>query len=181
MGARRRAAAVWLLAGAAALPTVAACRPSGPPVQMVQGVVTLDGRPIEGVAVTFTPVVAGGSGIEAFGNTGADGSYTLSAFRGAKPGSGTLIGEYVVTCAKVTGGGDPAEVPPPRPDAPDTEVEKWRREEAQRRRTMRAPLVYVVPQAYGDGHTSGLRATVEKGHNSGARFRFDLKSGYTGK
>jgi len=180
MRMRCRAGIVGLLTGATAAATLVGCGRSGPPVQMVQGVVTLDGRPVEGVAVTFTPI-PGGSGIQAFGNTRADGSFRLSAFRGARPGSGTVIGEYVVTCAKATGGGAPAETPPPSPSASDDEVESWRREEAERRRTAPAPLVYVVPQAYGDAQTSGLRANVEKGLNSGARFRFDLKSGFQGK
>jgi hypothetical protein len=151
------------------------CGRAGPPVQVVQGTVTLDGQQIEGVAVTFTPV-ASGAGIQAFGTTQADGSYSLSAFRGAKPGSGTVIGEYRVTCTKVIGGDLPAEVPPPPYDAPAAEHEAWRKEEAKRQRAKPTPVQYLVPKAYGDPETSGLKVTVKKGSNTGPEFRFDLKS-----
>lgn len=153
------------------------CGRAGPPVQVVRGVVTLDGQPIEGVAVTFTPTVAG-AGIQAFGTTQADGSYALSAFRNARPGSGTVIGEYLVTCTKIIGGDLPAEVPPPPDDAPAAEHEAWRKEEAKRQRAKPTPIQYLVPKAYSDPETSGLKVTVKKGLNTGPEFHFDLKSDF---
>jgi hypothetical protein len=174
-----RAFPAWAVAFMIAVSPLAACRRSGPPVQMVQGVVTLDGKPIDGVAVTFTPA-AGEQGIQAFGTTQADGSYTLSAFRGARPGSGTVIGDYLVSCTKTIGGDLPLEVPPPPDDATAADHEAWRREEAKRRRTPPTPIQYLVPKAYGDSQTSGLRATVKKGLNSGPEFQFDLRSDFKG-
>lgn len=165
----------WLLAAVIAVVPFMGCGRSGPPVQMIRGVVTLDGKPIEGVAVTFTPVVAG-AGIQAFGTTQADGSYALSAFRGAKPGTGTIVGEYLVTCTKTLGDERPAEVPPPPDDAPVAEYEAWRKDEAKRQRAKPTPIQYLVPKAYGDSETSGLKVTVTKGLNAGPEFRFDLKS-----
>jgi len=169
----------WLLAAMIAIVPFTGCGRSGPPVQMIRGVVTLDGKPIEGVAVTFTPVVSG-AGIQAFGTTQADGSYALSAFRGAKPGTGTIVGEYRVTCTKIIGGDLPAEVTPPPDDAPAAEHEAWRKEEAKRERTKPTPLEYLIPKAYGDSQTSGLKVTIQKGLNSGPDFRFDLKSDFKG-
>jgi hypothetical protein len=49
-------------------------------------IVMLGSELIEGVAVTFTP--ASGGGTQALGTAQADGSYSPSAFRNAKPGSG---------------------------------------------------------------------------------------------
>ncbi len=146
---------------------------------MVRGTVTLDGKPIEGVAVTFTPA-SKGAGIQAFGSTQADGSYAVSAFRGAKPGTGTVVGEYLVTCTKIIGGDAPEEVPPPPDDAPAAEHEAWREEEAKRQRTKPTSLQYLIPKAYGDSGTSGLKVTIQKGLNSGPDFRFDLKSDFKG-
>jgi len=177
-GTGRGAARAWMVVAAIAALSLSACGRSGPPVQMVRGTVTLDGKPIEGVAVTFTP--ASGAGIQAFGTTQADGSYSLSAFRGAKPGSGTVVGEYRVTCTKTIGGDTPAEVPPPPDDAPAAEHEAWRKEEAKRQRTKPTSLQYLIPKAYGDSETSGLKVTIQKGLNSGPDFRFDLKSDFKG-
>jgi hypothetical protein len=165
----------WLFAAVIAMVPFTGCGRSGPPVQVVQGTVTLDGQQIEGVAVTFTPVVSG-AGIQAFGNTQADGSYKLSAFRGAKPGSGTVIGEYRVTCTKTIGGDLPEEVPLPPDDAPAATHEAWRKDVAKRQRAKPTPIQYLVPKAYGDPETSGLKVTVKKGLNAGPEFRFDLKS-----
>lgn len=174
----RGTALTWMGVAVIALVPFTGCGRSGPPVQMVRGTVTLDGKPIEGVAVTFTP--ASGRGIQAFGTTQADGSYSLSAFRGAKPGSGTVVGVYRVTCTKIIGGDTPAEVPPPPDEAPAAEHEAWRQEESKRQRTKPTPLEYLIPKAYGDSQTSGLKVTIQKGLNSGPDFRFDLKSDFKG-
>jgi len=174
----RGTALAWMGVAVIAIMPSTGCGRSGPPVQMVRGTVMLDGKPIDGVAVTFTP--ASGAGIQAFGTTQADGSYSLSAFRGAKPGSGTVVGEYRVTCTKMIGGDTPAEVPPPPDDAPAAEHEAWRREEAKRQRTKATPLQYLIPKAYGDSQTSGLKVTIQKGLNSGPDFRFNLKSDFKG-
>ena len=62
-------------------------------VAPVSGLVTLNGKPIADVAVTFEPIVPEGqnvAGLSAFGVTGPDGRYTLKLFgtetRGATVG-----------------------------------------------------------------------------------------------
>ena len=57
-------------------------RESGPAVEYVQGVVTLDGAPLEGATVFFSPKGSAGKG--AAGKTQSDGSFTLNT-QGAKP------------------------------------------------------------------------------------------------
>lgn len=87
-----------LVAGAAAL-VVAGCGPAGPDVQFVEGVVTLDGKPLDGATVTFLPVDK--TGISAAGKTDAAGRFRLNATQGKKYGKGTVVGDYVVTVTKL--------------------------------------------------------------------------------
>lgn len=70
-----------LMLGAAAL--VAGC---GGGASSVSGVVTLDGKPVEGATVTFNPVGGGGLG-SSTGKTGPDGRYTLRTVAADKPGA----------------------------------------------------------------------------------------------
>jgi hypothetical protein len=65
----------------------------------VAGVVTLDGTPIGGAGVRFTPANEN-SGRPAFGTSADNGIYTLTVL-GGKPGEGTLPGDYIVTVDKV--------------------------------------------------------------------------------
>ena len=73
------------------------CGDSNPPTYKVTGVVTLEGKPVEGATVTFTP--SGGSEQKpAVGTSGADGKYSLTTFTG---GDGALPGSYKVTVSKI--------------------------------------------------------------------------------
>jgi hypothetical protein len=83
---------------AAAL-VVAGCGPAGPDVQFVEGIVTLDGKSLDGAAVTFLPVDK--TGISAAGTTDSDGRFRLNATQGKKYGKGTVVGDYVVTVTKL--------------------------------------------------------------------------------
>jgi hypothetical protein len=87
---------LWLIAAAV---FVAGCGPKGPDVQFVEGVVTLDGKPLDGATVTFAAVDK--TGIPAAGKTDADGRFRLNATQGKKYGKGTVVGDYVVTVQKL--------------------------------------------------------------------------------
>ena len=69
------------------------CGPQSPPTAKVEGVVTLDGKPIEGAAVVFTPP----EGRMATGATDSSGRFLLSTF---KQGDGALLGQHRVTVSK---------------------------------------------------------------------------------
>jgi hypothetical protein len=62
----------------------------------VQGIVTLNGKPVENAQVSFVPV-RGGTGKPATGRTGPDGSFDLTTTRphdGAMPGDYTVLVQY---------------------------------------------------------------------------------------
>jgi len=154
---------------------------------MVNGVVTFDGAPLEGVIVTFHPV--DGAGLLAVGMTRADGRYTLNATRGGRPGAGTAVGHYVVTLAKTRGGHEiiegpaPAETPaapPPDAAAETAAYEKWARERAATKPRPIPPLEHLIPRAYGDVTTSGFKVSVTKGRNAGPEFQFELRGDFRG-
>jgi hypothetical protein len=77
------------------------CGPGGPDVATVEGTVLLDGKPLEGAMVLFTPT----AGRPAGGLTDASGHYELvySADRG-----GAMLGEHTVTISTFRPG-DPDE------------------------------------------------------------------------
>lgn len=136
---------------------IVGCGRRGPVVEMVEGIVLLDGQPVEGATVLFSPEAGGsGGGLPAAGRTGPDGGFRLNAAAGAKFGAGTKIGDYVVTVVKQ----DHDPVPPPDPDKPPSgppNVKVWD----------------VLPVVYKHAITTPLRASVKKGKNS---YRFELDS-----
>jgi hypothetical protein len=134
------------------------CWSRGPAVQFVEGLVVFEGQPVADATVFFTPEISGSlaqAGLPATGRTGADGTFRLNGFRGARAGAGTAVGMYVVTAVKLES--DPI----PEPDAtgvlpqapPDQKVRN------------------LLPAAYSDTKTSPLRVEVKKGRN---QYRFEL-------
>jgi len=133
------------------LAVLAGCGPPGPDVQMITGVVTLDGQKVSGAKVIFVPEA---EGLMAAGKTDADGVFTLNASRGKKFGRGTTVGNYIVTVSKLTPykidrvTGEPTDVLLPEPKQ-------------------------LMPRVYTTISDSPLRASVSKGLNE---FRFELSS-----
>ena len=153
MSGRRRALAACLLAT-----LVCGCGRRGPRVEMVDGVVVLDGKPVEAATVFFSPVTAAGeaAGLPAAGRTGPDGSFRLNAGGGATPGAGTAVGDYVVTVIKQ----ESRPAPPPDLNAPPTALPE-------------PEIRDLLPAVYKLATTSPLRATVKPGTNT---YRFELDS-----
>jgi len=149
------------------------CGQQGPKVNYVEGVVTLDGSPLEGATVGFSPVDP--KGLAAVGMTDANGVFKLSTVQGGKHEAGAVAGEYYVTF-------DKSAVPVKSPE----ELERQRTDPnygktppSSQRPT--APVYKsIVPPAYKSPTTSGFRATVKPGKNTGDEFKFDLKSDYKG-
>lgn len=135
------------------------CGRRGPRVELVEGVVVLDGKPVEGATVFFSPSAAASDaavGLPAAGRTGADGSFRLNAGGGATPGAGTKAGDYIVTVIKQESDSlPPPDLSAPPPDFKEIEVRD------------------LLPVIYKLGTTSPLRATVKPGENT---YRFELDS-----
>ena len=150
---------------------LAGCGKQGPVVNYVEGVVTLDGTPLEGATVGFSPVDTV-KGIGAVGTTGANGVFKLTAVQGGKPDGGAVAGEYFVTFQKVS-----------LPIQSNEELEKLRTDpnygKATAQKSAAPKYKTIVPIAYGVGTTSGFRVTVKAGKNAGDEFKFNLKSDYT--
>ena len=165
-----RVMAVCLLA--VALAFAVGCGRKGPAVEFVEGTVLLDGQPIKGADVGFSPVAGR---LAAYGRTDSAGKFRLTTGQGGKHLGGAPVGEYTVTVIKWR---NRLEDLGPQPGPSDPAAGKW---QADAERLSSLPPDYIVPKAYGDRATSGLKATVKSGRNVGPEFRYELKGDFTGK
>lgn len=133
--------------GAALAVAFAGC--GGPDVQLVEGTVTLDGRPLAAATVCFTPL---GGGLPAAGMTDVAGRYRLSATVGKKYGGGTTPGDYRVTVEKLVQAGSP--------EAKAAEAAGWKLLPAD------GDIRRLTPAAYADSSRSPLQANVKRGSNT---------------
>jgi hypothetical protein len=138
---------------------------AGPKVEYVEGLVTLDGSPVAGASVGYSPVDRS-VGLPASGKTDAQGRYRLTAVRGGREGAGTAVGDYAVSITKLEI--VPANEPQPPPPA-------WWNPSLGPTPT---PVRSLIPQAYGESATSGLRVSVKPGRNTGPDVSFQLRADY---
>jgi hypothetical protein len=148
---------------------------SGLRTEYVEGIVTLDGNPLDGALVTFIP--SGAEAKIASGATNAKGKYVLTTQEGGRPGRGTTQGDYKVTIAKRKPAEDDrntasAAVEPQKSSNEPPSVREMAALDAQRRtRGLPPPYAYITPKKYNSVETSGFTATVVRGKN---RFNFDM-------
>ena len=128
------------------------CGPSGPAMLPVSGVVTLDGDPVEGAGVMFSPSQGGRP---AMGTTNAAGEFELTTI---EPGDGALVGEHKVTIVKsITTGVEPDR------DGLSGEVQRGG-----------IKTEWIIPERYSKPDESGL--TTQVGSELSQPVRFDLSS-----
>jgi hypothetical protein len=130
---------------------------SGLNVQKVTGKVTLDGTPISGATVSFSPTDPKGHG--ATGKTDDNGVYTLTDTRSDAVGSGAEAGTYEVAVLwyKSTG--------PDLSQMSGEGVSAKLMEDKESRQKASGPAA-KLPPAYQNPKTSGLTATVKGGSNT---------------
>jgi hypothetical protein len=118
------------------------CGESGPQVIPVEGIVTLNGQPLDKASVTFMP--AAGQPQSASGATDAAGKFSLVTYIGPKEYRGALPGAYKVAIMKSSLSGEVANESGLSIDgmAPNFKVE------------------YLVPEKYSQPDNSGLTANV---------------------
>ncbi len=121
----------------------------GPQMVPVTGVVLLDGKPVEGAAVLFSPEAGGRP---ADGVTDKDGKFSLQTF---KSGDGAVLGKYKVAVVgmRMTG-------IQPTADGLSGEVD-----------TSKVREIWFVPKKYAATDTSGIEVDVKRGI---APLKFDL-------
>ena len=113
----------------------AGCGSSGPRLTPVEGVVTLDGQPLQGAAVLFEPQAGGRP---ATGETDAQGRFVLKT---VEQGDGAQVGMNLVSVAKQA-----------KPD-PNVKVEEGEI----------VPVKFETPVKYASPKTSGLEVDVQPG------------------
>lgn len=117
-----------------------------------QGVVTLNGTPVEGATVLFSPKTIGGEAVSAQAITEKDGKFKMTTI---EPGDGVYPSEYNVTVIKdKIEGGIPLEEAKDRLENPD----KYRGEKEPEQ-----TVVHEIPTKYADINTSGLTVTIPAG------------------
>jgi hypothetical protein len=111
----------------------------------VRGTVTLDGKPVEGALVLFLPE---GTGRQASGQTGADGSFRLTTIDvndGAFPGNYKVVVQYTEGV-----------VAPPAQNM----REAFEGLDKAKRTAKKTPPKYVIPAKYSDPAKTELRQAV---------------------
>jgi len=110
------------------------------PTEYITGIVTLDGNPVEGASILFSPTGEGGA-LPAGGTMDKKGKYVITSMQGGGHGAGAVVGNYIVLISKE----ESTFVDGPQP---------------------RYDVKQVLPRVYGDVEVSPLRAEVEKGKNT---------------
>ena len=136
---------------------VIGCDPKGRglKVEFVEGVVTLDGEPVEGATITFIPVNEGEGAESAIGRSKEGGKYKLSSMNG-DPEKGAIAGEYRIIVTKT--------------DVHTPSTEGMTYEQASNVTAIHTEVLHAI---YRDRTKTPLTATVNKGKN---KIDIELKS-----
>jgi 5-hydroxyisourate hydrolase-like protein (transthyretin family) len=130
----------------------------GQRLEMVQGMVTLDGKPLEDVTVTFFATEGKEQGTIAFGRTNNKGEFTISMLYSKKYGKGTVVGKYAVSFSK---------------DKFIRELTSQEMEAIKQGQQLNIETISALPEKYLSHQTSGFIVDIIKGKNI---FNFELKT-----
>ena len=136
------------------LPLFVGCAEDNPfGVVYVEGTVTYNGDPIEGVSVTFIPLDAGEQ-LGAGGRTNSRGRFDLTA-GGSPAGSGARPGQYDVIFTK-------------------QEVARAASPEEEARMRGMGAVTHLIPQRYNNVRTSGIEPVTVTTNRRNNVFNFAL-------
>jgi hypothetical protein len=135
----------------------------------VTGLVMLDGKPVAGAAVSFSPTAKGLRA--AVGTTDESGRYTLTTM---KPGDGAMPGSYRVTISKTSAkASSAAPAADPRASGGNLTPEQMEAARAAMANAAKAAAGAKtesadseVPSKYASAETSGFTATVTAGQTN---------------
>lgn len=149
---------LFVLGLAACAVVLAGCSGGGIKTEYVEGVVTLDGKPVPEATVMFVPVTEG-QGTSATGMTDTQGVFKLTAANvggaKAKPEAGTAPGEYYVGVIKSVSEQAMSEEESHEKGVPYVSPQPGQVPK----------ITHVVPEKYNDPQKSGLKATVKERDN----------------
>ncbi len=152
------------------LPLAVGCG-GGPSVGAIPatGIVTLDGKPLDGATVSFVP--DSDEARSASGLTDATGAFRLTSLA---PGDGAVPGKYKITVSKVSSGPAEEAAPTSQEEAMKKLQEKSKAggSSAFYSSTPSFTVKQTLPARYADSKTSGLQAEVKKGSDN--KFTFAL-------
>lgn len=160
---RERQSCLWLVSVVLATVALIGCGPSRPATAPVEGTVTLDGQPLAGASVTFTPSAGGRPGM---GTTDSSGKFTLMTY---EAGDGAVIGQHKVTVIKMTedAGASGAEPPQETGDEDDEDDEGAEMlmgaDTGDDEGDEDLESGWITPQKYSNPDTSGLTIEVKVG------------------
>ena len=167
-------AVIGLVCMVALVVSVGCSGATGPKTEPVSGAVTLDGQPLAGATVVFSP--SGGEGKAASGVTDASGNYKLTT---TNAGDGAVLGSYQVAITKTEGSSINVDLTGlSQEEAMKKSMEAYYSSDQYKKQGSKDAAAAVdvksaVPAKYGDAKTSGLTADVKAGPNT---FNFDLKA-----
>ncbi len=156
-----------LLLGLAALVTLGCAGGKARDTVPVSGKVTLDGAPVEGATVVFTPT--SGEGAAATGKTDASGVYRLTT---RDPNDGAKPGTYLVSISK-TETADPT-AGAIKPGMSEEEATRAAYEAYEKAGKKEPTVTEHLPAKYKNPATSGFKVEVTKGGKN--EFDFPLSS-----
>jgi altronate dehydratase len=154
-----RLAAVVLLAAVASIAAGCSKNSGHPATYPVHGVVTYQGKPVEGAGLTF---IAPGAPRYAMGKTDAAGKFSLTTF---EPDDGAVAGTHAVVVVKMpprTAAAEPAASPdaPVKPADIDAAMTKQAEQVVKS-----AKSKSLLPEKYADESTTDLHFDVVDGEN----------------
>lgn len=150
-----------LVATAMIAVVVSGCSRNAKPTRTpVSGVVSYQGKPVEGATVSFSPI---GTGVIATAITDSSGKYALHTF---EEGDGAVPGDYRVTIAKMITEDKMAG------KSPDEISEAYIAMQARGEAIPQPQVKYLLPKQYATAETSTETASVKPGQPN--TFDFNL-------